>query len=145
WDCQVFVNGQEVGRHRGGYDAFQFDITDFLKKGILQELVLRVWDPTDEGPQPRGKQVKKPHGIWYTPVTGIWQTVWLEQVPVTHIVSTRQTPDIDRGLIRVQANIANAMPGDLVTVNLLSEGKKIASRDINPFSETEIAIPDQRL
>ncbi len=145
WDCQVFVNGQEVGRHRGGYDAFQFDITDFLKKGNQQELVLRVWDPTDEGPQPRGKQVKKPHGIWYTPVTGIWQTVWLEQVPVTHIVSTRQTPDIDRGLIRVQANIANAMPGDQLTVSLFSEGKKIAERDINPFSETEISIPDQRL
>lgn len=145
WDCQVFVNGKEVGRHKGGYDAFQFDITDFLKNGDQQELVLRVWDPTDEGPQPRGKQVKKPHGIWYTPVTGIWQTVWMEQVPISHIVSTRQTPDIDRGVIRVKAIVENPMPGDLLTVSLFSEGKRIAASDIHPFSEVDIVVPDQRL
>ncbi len=66
-----------------------------LAKGKKQEIAVRVWDPTDDGPQPRGKQVKNPHGIWYTPVTGIWQTVWVESVPKTYISSTIQTPDFD--------------------------------------------------
>ncbi len=72
------VNGKEVGEHRGGYDPFTFDITDALSKtGDEQEIVVSVCDPTDAGFQPRGKQVRRPHGIWYTPTTGIWQTVWL--------------------------------------------------------------------
>jgi hypothetical protein len=60
-----------VGTHKGGYDPFSFDITSALKKGNRQDIAVRVWDPSDEGPQPRGKQVKNPHGIWYPPVTGI--------------------------------------------------------------------------
>ena len=103
WEATVFVNGKEVGRHHGGSDPFSFDITEALKdnKG---ELVVRVWDPTDTGAQPRGKQVSKPGGIWYTPVTGIWQTVWLEPVhPQKHmqIKSVRFTPDIDKGEVEI--------------------------------------------
>src|SRR5947207_707210 len=79
WEATVFVNGKEFDTHRGGSDPFSFDITDALKAGP-NELVVRVWDPTDQGAQPRGKQVSKPGGIWYTPVTGIWQTVWMEPV-----------------------------------------------------------------
>jgi hypothetical protein len=70
----------QVGSHRGGYDGFSFDITAALKPSGEQEIVVAVWDPTDAGPQPRGKQVSKPEGIWYTPTSGIWQTVWLEPV-----------------------------------------------------------------
>ena len=62
----------------GGYDPFTFDITDALKGDGDQELVVWVWDPTEKGSQPVGKQLSNPNGIWYTPVTGIWQTVWLE-------------------------------------------------------------------
>ncbi|HAT92559.1 MAG TPA: beta-galactosidase, partial [Sphingobacterium sp.] len=80
WQCDVYVNNQLVGRHEGGFDPFSMDVTSFLKKGAKQEIAIRVWDPTDDGPQPRGKQVNKPNGIWYTPVTGIWQSVWLESV-----------------------------------------------------------------
>jgi beta-galactosidase/beta-glucuronidase len=87
WQCEVWVNGVRVGEHKGGYDPFSFDITSQVKKSGQQELVVRVWDPSDDGPQPRGKQVNKPRGIWYTPVTGIWQTVWLEAVPKTYIAS----------------------------------------------------------
>ena len=83
WDATVFVNGRKLGEHRGGYDPFTFDITDALVPGGKQELVVSVWDPTDQGIQPRGKQVLKPGGIMYTANTGIWQTVWLEPVPVT--------------------------------------------------------------
>ena len=86
WLCDVFVNGKKVGTHQGGYDPFFFDITTALKKGSQQEIAVRVWDPSDDGPQPRGKQVKKPGSIWYTPVTGIWQTVWVETVSKTPVI-----------------------------------------------------------
>src|SRR5262249_8520610 len=77
WDAAVYVNGTRVGEHRGGYDPFSFDITNALKGGQAdQELVVSVRDPSDAGEQPRGKQVQRPRSIWYTEVTGIWQTVW---------------------------------------------------------------------
>lgn len=79
WKTDIWINDIKVGSHEGGYTPFSFNITPFLGDGE-QQLIVKVWDPTDEGPQPRGKQVKEPKGIWYTPVTGIWQTVWLEPV-----------------------------------------------------------------
>ena len=72
WETTVWVNGKEVGSHKGGYDGFSFDVTAALAEGVEQELVVTVWDPTDSGYQARGKQVSKPGGIWYTPTTGIW-------------------------------------------------------------------------
>ncbi len=105
WLCDVYVNGKNVGTHKGGYDPFTFDITSALGKGNAQKIAVRVWDPSDEGPQPNGKQVKQPRTIWYTPVTGIWQTVWLEAVPKTYIVSTKQTPDIDQKILQVSAEV----------------------------------------
>jgi beta-galactosidase/beta-glucuronidase len=105
WESTVFVNGKELGTHKGGFDPFSYDITDALKAG-KNELTLRVWDPTDKGAQPRGKQVSNPHGIWYTPVSGIWQTVWLEPVPETHIKSVRFIPHIDSGEIECVVDVA---------------------------------------
>ena len=102
------VNGKAVGTHEGGYDAFTFDITDALKPGARQELVVAVWDPTDTGLQPRGKQVLNPKGIWYTAVSGIWQTVWLEPVPVAHIRELAMTPDIDAHQLRLTVAMADA-------------------------------------
>jgi Glycosyl hydrolases family 2, sugar binding domain/Glycosyl hydrolases family 2, TIM barrel domain len=96
FEATVWMNGKELGTHRGMSDPFSFDVTDALKAGE-NELIVRVWDPTDDGTQPRGKQVKRPGGIWYTSVTGIWQTVWMEPVPRTHITRVRFTPDIDKG------------------------------------------------
>ncbi|WP_297338157.1 sugar-binding domain-containing protein [Algoriphagus sp.] len=93
WEAEVWVNGQTVGIHQGGFDAFSFDITPYLKKGNEQTIRVRVWDPSDSGPQPRGKQVKEPQGIWYTPVTGIWQTVWLETVPQNYIATVYSQTD----------------------------------------------------
>ncbi len=103
WDATVWVNGRQVGNHRGGYDPFTFDITDALKDMDWQEIVVGVWDPTDAGTQPRGKQVRKPRGIWYTAVTGIWRTVWLEPVPQTYIDSIKIVPDVDNDSFRVIA------------------------------------------
>ncbi|MBO7708245.1 MAG: hypothetical protein J6S42_06140, partial [Thermoguttaceae bacterium] len=94
WQTDVSLNGRHLGRHRGGYDPFTFDITDALTEG-RQRLTVTVWDPTKEvvdgddpaGKQPVGKQLTDPHGIWYTPNTGIWQTVWLEPVADAYIAS----------------------------------------------------------
>ena len=108
WQTTVWVNGQEVGAHTGGYDAFHFDITAALKPSGQQEVVLAVWDPTDAGYQPRGKQVRKPGGIWYTPTSGIWQTVWLEPVGAASIESLRITPDLDNSAVIVQPTVATA-------------------------------------
>ncbi len=85
WQATVSVNGHELGTHRGGYDAFSFDVTDALKPTGPQELVVRVFDPTSAGGQPRGKQIDKPAGCFYTQSTGIWQTVWLEPVSPPHV------------------------------------------------------------
>ncbi len=105
WDTTVWVNGKEVGNHKGGYDPFTFDITKALKQGGEQEIVLSVWDPTNTGTQPRGKQVLKPGGIWYTAVTGIWQTVWIEPVPRVYIKSVEMTPAIDLGWLMLKVHI----------------------------------------
>ena len=105
WHATISVNGFQVGEHRGGYDAFTVDITEAIgtTKSTHDEIVVSVWDPTDGGYQPRGKQVRDPRGIWYTSVTGIWQTVWLESVPQTYIKSLQITPDLDSKSFRVSA------------------------------------------
>jgi hypothetical protein len=128
WDTTVWVNGREVGKHRGGYDPFQLDITAALKGTGDQELVVAVWDPTDKGPQPRGKQVTRPGGIYYTPVTGIWQTVWLEPLPKAHIRSLKIVPDVDRGRAQITVESEGTRAGHQVVVRVtgLSAGEKKA-------------------
>jgi len=106
WETTVWVNGKEVGTHRGGYDGFSFDITDSLKPKGENELAVSVWDPIDAGPQPRGKQVGKPGGIWYTPSSGIWQTVWLEPVGALSIDSVKIIPDVDRSRVSLEVGAA---------------------------------------
>jgi beta-galactosidase/beta-glucuronidase len=128
WQCTVFVNGKEAGSHSGGYDPFTIDITPFLAKGKTQQIAVRVWDPSDDGPQPRGKQIKNPHGIWYTPVTGIWQTVWTEAVPKTYVAATKQTPDFDKKTVTVEAKVEGLQSGDEVTVTVWDGTNKVASQ-----------------
>ena len=113
WETTVWVNGKEVGTHKGMHDPFSFDITDAVKDG-KGELVVRVWDPTDKGSQPLGKQIHNPHGIWYTPVTGIWQTVWMEPVGVTCIRSVRAKPDLEKGEVEFVVEVDGEC--DTVTV-----------------------------
>ncbi|WP_132055761.1 glycoside hydrolase family 2 protein [Pseudocnuella soli] len=143
WQADVYVNGQPAGTHKGGYDPFSFDITPHLKRG-QQEIVVRVWDPSDDGPQPRGKQVKRPHGIWYTPVTGIWQTVWLEAVPQTYISETKQTPDFDSKQVTVQAQVAGAQASDVVQVSVMAGGAEVAKGQGSPGSDITITVPNGR-
>jgi hypothetical protein len=113
WETTVVVNGKQVGEHRGGYDPFTFDITEALHADRQQAntLLVRVWDPTDTGSQPRGKQVNRPHGIWYTPVTGIWQTVWLEPVPRSYIRKVTVVPDLDAGQFQLSLDFGGDPTG----------------------------------
>jgi beta-galactosidase/beta-glucuronidase len=145
WLCIVYVNGKEVGTHKGGYDPFYMDITSALKKGAAQDIAIQVWDPSDDGPQPRGKQVKTPNSIWYTPVTGIWQTVWLEAVPQTYIASTIQTPDVDAKALKVKAVIEKVKPGDQVKVSAWDGSSKVAEKTIEANSEISLSIPNPKL
>ncbi len=107
WEAAVLVNGREAGTHRGGYLPFTFDVTRLFHGGE-NELVVAVRDPTDSSWQQRGKQKLKPGSIWYTAVSGIWQTVWLEPVPDVYIAGLKITPDIDAGAVRVQAAVGGA-------------------------------------
>lgn len=106
WETRVFLNGQSVGLHRGGYDAFSFDLTPHLRPEAEQELVVAVLDPT-EGDLPRGKQSRRPEGIFYTPSSGIWQTVWLEPVPPVCVDGVEVTPDFDAGAARLRVMCAS--------------------------------------
>ncbi|MDB5321425.1 MAG: beta-galactosidase/beta-glucuronidase, partial [Phycisphaerales bacterium] len=123
WQTTVWLNGKEIGAHQGGYDPFTFDLTDALKPTGPQELIVAVWDPSNDGPQPRGKQVKKPGGIFYTPVTGIWQTVWLEAVPKQYIRGLKITPDVDNTQVKIEVDSTAAQS----TVTILDGEKEIAS------------------
>ena len=118
WKTDVWVNGKHVGQHTGGYTPFEYDITPYLKKKDEQTLRIRVWDATDDSFQPRGKQVECPSGIWYTPVTGIWQTVWMEPVATTRINSYTTVSDIDAKTLTVNVNTKNLQASDIVELGV---------------------------
>ena len=121
WKASVYVNDVLLAEHTGGYAPFTVDITSVVKaKG--NRLKVRVWDATDDSWQPRGKQVNAPQSIWYTPVTGIWQTVWLESVPKTHIDSYYVVYDSKKGYHTVSIDIANLQQNDVVKFELLEGG-----------------------
>jgi len=143
WECTLWVNGLESGTHRGGYDPFTFDITDALKRGTKQEIALRVFDPTDDDNSPiaRGKQVMKPHGIFYTAVTGIWQTVWLEPVPEAHIVSLKTTPDIDIAVLMVEAEIAGESEGTMLSIEVSRGQEAVAEAEVPADAPAQLTIP----
>ncbi len=108
WEATIWVNGQRIGTHRGGYDPFTFDITEALTEDQPQQITLAIWDPTNAGFQPCGKQMNNNHGIFYTPVTGIWQTVWLEPVRKAHIKSLKLLPQFDESSIKIEALVHGA-------------------------------------
>ncbi|MCE4562875.1 beta-galactosidase [Maribellus sp. CM-23] len=145
WKADVWVNDIKVGNHEGGYDAFSFDVTPFLAKSGEQSLVVKVWDPSDKGYQPRGKQIGNPHGIWYTPVTGIWQTVWLEPVAEKHITSVLAVPDIDNGSLKVNAGVCGASYGDIYEVVLKDAGNVVSSGKAVAGQSVDLAVADAKL
>ena len=141
WKADVWVNDVKVGSHTGGYVPFSFDITQALKAGE-NTLTVRVWDPTDRGYQPRGKQVCNPDGIWYTPVSGIWQTVWIEPVAAMHIENLRILPDVDANTDTGTVQKSVECPAMMAEVKVLDGGKLVATaRGINN-EPVEVRMPE---
>ena len=144
WRCEVFVNNIKIGGHQGGYAAFSFDITPYLSAG-KQELVVKVWDPTDEGFGGIGKQRNRPNGIWYTSVTGIWQTVWLEPVNAKHITQVIPQPDIDKQKLVVETKTVGTDAADVVKVTL-REGNNVVSTGLAVAGQkVELAVKNVKL
>ncbi len=143
WKCEVWINGQPVGGHEGGFDRFSLDITKALMPGE-NEIVVKAIDPTDDAAQPRGKQVRMPEGIWYTPVSGIWQTVWLETVPETSIAALKITPDLDKSSVRIEiAQRGGAKPAG-ATIEVLDGSAVVAVVSAKTGAPIEIPIPNPR-
>lgn len=141
WKADVWVNDVKVGSHTGGFTPFSFDITAALNANGKNTLTVKVWDPTDKGPQPRGKQVSRPEGIWYTPVSGIWQTVWLEPVPQRYIENLRITPDIDNHRLTVEVQTSDPVASDLLEVAVYDGETLVASAKSINGQPVEVAMP----
>lgn len=127
WKAEVYVDDKFVGEHKGGYAPFAFDITDSLSKKKTHKLVVKVTDGTDSAFQPRGKQVANPNSIWYTAVTGIWQTVWMEPVNEVVVESYSAKADIEKSILNVRAIARGAKVGDDCLIELIENGEVISS------------------
>lgn len=148
WESRVFVNGKELATHRGGYDAFTIDVTEALQDGGPQELVVGVHDPTDAGGQPRGKQVREPEGIWYTPSTGIWQTVWLEPVPDARIRGLELATDFETRRLWIRTvhipDAASRGVAHVLEAVAYADGKEVARASGRAGAELVLEIPGAR-
>jgi concanavalin A-like lectin/glucanase superfamily protein/glycosyl hydrolase family 2 len=145
FDATVYVNGTQVDHHTGGYDSFDADVTDALRPGDTQELIVGVDDPTDAGGQPIGKQRINPGGIFYTSTSGIWQTVWMEPVPAAaHVASLRMTPDVATSTLRLTVDAGDAR--DATVVVAAFDGRKQVASIAGPAGdELRLHIPKAKL
>ncbi|MGV3642363.1 MAG: glycoside hydrolase family 2 protein [Adhaeribacter sp.] len=144
WQATIYVNGKLAGEHKGGSDAFSLDISKYLKKG-QQELVVKVWDPTDTDIQPRGKQILKPHGFWYTAVSGIWQTVWLEPVAPTSIATLVPEADIDRSLVQLKTVLRQPRGRERVRVKVTYKSEVVAEQEWAYQPSLPLQVPNPQL
>ncbi len=145
WESKLWINGKKVGEHKGGSDPFSYNITPYLNKRGEQQIVLSVWDPTDTDIQARGKQSLDPKGIWYTPVSGIWQTVWLEPLNKTAVEQLVPTPDIDKGTIHF-ATTAMGIKGGEQLHFVIKDGGAIIKDTVAAFSNSiTLSIPSAKL
>lgn len=147
YSTTVFVNGAVVGFHTGAYDRFSFDITDYLKKSGTQELVISVDDPSSSGPQPRGKQQMSQEGIWYTPVSGIWQTVWMEAVSSeAYLKEAKIVTDIDTKTVAITPLLSEPLKPEYTVKAVVSfNGKVVASQEVVADKEAIIPIASPEL
>jgi hypothetical protein len=145
YECEVFVNKQLVGTHRGGYDPFSFDITSKIKGRGKQEITVHVSDPTDNGGQPRGKQTLHQGGIMYTPTSGVWQTVWLEPLPQTAISDIKLVPNVDNSTLALKAFTSGAATGLTVAVEVKDGAKTVTTFAGNANADLVIPIPNAKL
>lgn len=141
YQATVWINDTQVGTHTGGNLPFSFDITAALKPGA-NTLTVRVTDATDTAYQLHGKQVLNPQGIWYTPVSGIWQTVWLETVPAVHVTAVRITPSVSGKVAICLTTAGSATPQATVTASL--DGQPVAT-STGPADNLTLNIPNPKL
>ncbi|MDR0700013.1 MAG: hypothetical protein LBG28_12505 [Tannerella sp.] len=142
WESYVFVNGQEVAHHKGGFDPFSADITDKLNTNGNQEIVIQAFDPT-RGGQPSGKQSPTPDATNYTPASGIWQTVWTELVNPAYVTGVALTP-VDNTAVKVKVEAANA-GGATATVKVFDGANQVATANVAVGTETAIPIANAKL
>lgn len=145
WETSVFINGFEFKIHRGGYTPFSFEISAYLHRDGANEIIVVVWDPTDEGLQERGKQKLEPEGIWYTSVSGIWQTVWIEPVPKISIKSIKMRTDIEKGELHLTPEIENYGDGLIIHTAVFKENIEISEAENEAGHELVITIPNPEL
>ena len=149
YTATVYVNGKSVVSHTGGHTAFSADITDFLSESGANELTVKVIDNTDEKSQPVGKQRKDAEGdgsTWHTPVSGIWQTVWLEPVNNEYISAVSTTPDVDNSKFVVNATAEGVSGGNaVVTVKLLDGDNVVATGEGAPGTDIELNVANPKL
>ncbi|HEX9940105.1 MAG TPA: glycoside hydrolase family 2 TIM barrel-domain containing protein, partial [Longimicrobium sp.] len=150
WRAQVSLNGRAVGEHTGGYTGFSLDVTDALRPASVQELTVDVWDPTEAFGQPRGKQASHPaegpeQALFYTPVTGIWQTVWLEPVPAASAESLRIVPDVAGGALRLTVRGRGTTGGETVEAVALADGREVGRATGAVGAEIRVPVPTPRL
>ena len=143
WQATVYVNGQLVGVHQGGYDPFSFDITPYLNGGT-NELIIGVYSPEDNGGEPRGKQTLYPGGIMYTSSSGIWQPAWLEPVDASGIQNLQIIPDVDNAQLRLTVN-CYATSGVSVNVLVTSNGVPVSSTASIPQTEIDVPVHNPNL
>jgi len=138
--CTVYLNGAEVGSHTGSSDPFKFDITQALRSGD-NELVVRVIDRTAPS-QTLGKQALKPKGIYYTRVSGIWQTVWLEDVPNRHFRMVKMKPRITEGTLRVLPTLQGTpLAGERIQITVRDGNRVVGTAD----AALSVQIPNAKL
>ena len=138
WESEVYINGNSLGIHKGCNDSFSYDITPYLTGQGPQELIVRVFDPTNSQAISCGKQDLYPNGIWYTAVTGIWQTVWLEPVPQTSIKELKLTPDIDNDMLKVTGFVSEMAPN--LTVKVTAYDKGVAVGNVSGAADQELHL-----
>ncbi len=145
WETKLWVNGKKAGEHKGGSDPFSFNITPYLNKTGEQQIVMSVWDPTDTDLQARGKQVLDPKGIWYTAVSGIWQTVWLEPVSKTAVQQFVPTPDIDNSKINFTTTASGLTGNENLHFVIKNDGKVIKDTTASFNKNLSVTIPSAKL
>ena len=145
WQADVYVNDIHVGSHRGGYTAFSIDITPYLNAKGSQKLVVRVYDPTNKGYQPIGKQTLSPRSIWYTAVSGIWQTVWLEPVAPNHIIHIATAADIRHSSVELTLRSSAGNDGSIVEAVLTDGDKTVTTAKGMPNGTLRLRVPEAKL
>ena len=147
WKTTVIVNGIEVGTHIGGYNPFSFDITTALDLKNDNEIIVKVYDPTDKKRIPAGKQIRKPMIVFYTANSGIWQSVWIEAVPQIYINNLKLTPNIDSSEINIEIKADNGEPMQQLStrVKILAEGVTVAEKEESINSPLNIKINQPQL